>query len=134
MKMTMLGAILAAALSQPVSAAEFLIHETDSAIIVEYNGEPDGNTAVPNAAQIATDKVAKAAEVKPVQVAPVPTKVAPVMASTDDEETVSERSKAKSESAVARSKARAAKVARIGKYQMDPSSIGDNAYLPKSDQ
>ncbi|GAW65317.1 hypothetical protein GPEL0_01f0135 [Geoanaerobacter pelophilus] len=56
MKMTMLGAILAAALSQPVSAAEFLIHETDSAIIVEYNGEPDGNTAVPNAAQIATSR------------------------------------------------------------------------------
>lgn len=130
MKRVLLSLIITGILPFTANAAEFIIHETDSVIIVEYNGEADHKTDVGRAADPKT--AAKQAEVAPALPAGSPLKVATAKvvetAAKDDEEAPSARSKEKIEQSLERAKKRTARAARAAKKNRDLSTANPDEY------
>ncbi|WP_136516095.1 hypothetical protein [Geomonas edaphica] len=103
MKRTLIALILAAALPLSAYAAEFKIHETETAIVVEYTGEPENKA------------MAKPVEAAPVDAKPVPAQSASTSKTSSADKVAAAKAKARTalqEQAQTRSAARAARAAQ----------------------
>ncbi|WP_129127989.1 hypothetical protein [Geomonas oryzae] len=120
MKKTILALTIAAVIPFSAHAAEFKIHETETEIIVEYNGDAQGKSS--------SDKVV----VTPVEVKPAPVQVAKAPSKAnkedDEEETKSVGKLARKQQELARAKARVARAALNAKKNRDLSTTDPNDY------
>ncbi len=124
MKRTLLALTVAAVLPLSAHAAEFRIHETETEIIVEYNGDPNSKT------------ISKSVEAAPAEVKPAPAQVVssrPKALSSDDEEETQSASKwARKAQALTKVKDRVAREARAARMNRDLSTTDpDDYYQPQ---
>jgi hypothetical protein len=118
MKKTVLALMVFAVLPLSVHAAEFKIHETETEIIVEYNGDANGKSS--------SDKVVVQPEANS---APVQVAVAPSNASGEDEEETRSAGKlARKAQAVAKVKERVAREKREKWKTRNLSTISPDDY------
>ena len=120
MKRTLLALTLAAVLPLSAHAAEFKIHETDTEIIVEYNGDANSKT------------ISKSVDPAPAEVKPAPVQATAskpkAHASDDDEETQSAGKLARKTQVLTRNKDRVAREARAARMNRDLSTTDPNDY------
>jgi hypothetical protein len=120
MKKTIIALTIAAVLPISAHAAEFKIHETDTEIIVEYNGDAQGKSS--------SDKVV----VSPAEVKPTPVQVANAPSNAggedDEEEAKSVRKLERKKQEMARAKARVARAASDARKNRNLSTFDPNDY------
>ena len=120
MKRTLIALMVAAVLPLSAHAAEFKIHETDTEIIVEYNGDPNGKTIV------------KSVEAAPAEVKPASVEASASsrksLAAGDDEETQSAGKITRKAQALTKMKEREAREARAARMNRNLSTISPDDY------